>query len=95
MSVVGIVYFAGYMQWSVAWFIGPVILFVLRDQWKKTSDRRRAIAKATALASEEDVVLARLNDLPAWVSRGKSKTYTNIHPRVFRSSSPTLNVLNG
>ncbi|XP_049822259.1 extended synaptotagmin-2 [Aethina tumida] len=67
VSVVGIVYFAGYMQWSVAWFIGPVILFVLRDQWKKTSDRRRAIAKATALASEEDVVLARLNDLPAWV----------------------------
>ncbi|KAJ8961095.1 hypothetical protein NQ318_008771 [Aromia moschata] len=66
-SVVGIVYLAGYMQWSVAWFIGPVVLFVLRDQWKKTSDSRRAIAKATALSSEKDVVLARLNDLPAWV----------------------------
>ncbi|XP_072389064.1 extended synaptotagmin-2 isoform X2 [Diabrotica undecimpunctata] len=66
-SVVGVVYLAGYMQWSVAWFIGPVVLLVIRDQWKKTSDRKRAIAKATALCSEQEVVLARLDDLPAWV----------------------------
>ncbi|XP_044268241.1 extended synaptotagmin-2 isoform X2 [Tribolium madens] len=66
-SIVGIVYFAGYMQWSVAWFIGPIVLFVIRDQWKKASDRKRNIAKAAALASEKDVVLARLDDLPAWV----------------------------
>jgi Ca2+-dependent lipid-binding protein len=66
-SVVGIVYLAGYMQWSIAWFIGPIVLFVIRDQWKTTSDRRRTIAKAAALASEKDVVLARLDDLPAWV----------------------------
>ncbi|CAG9823459.1 unnamed protein product [Phaedon cochleariae] len=66
-SIVGIVYLAGYMQWSVAWFIGPIVLFVMRDQWKKSSDSRRAIAKSTALSSEKDVVLARLNDLPAWV----------------------------
>lgn len=64
----GIVYFAGYMQWSVAWFIGPLVLLVMRDQWKKVSDRKRTIAKAAALASEKDVVLARLDDLPAWVS---------------------------
>lgn len=55
------------MQWSVAWFVGPIVLLVIRDQWKKTSDRRRTIAKAAALSSEKDVVLARLNDLPAWV----------------------------
>ncbi|KAJ8920620.1 hypothetical protein NQ315_004759 [Exocentrus adspersus] len=63
-SVVGIVYFAGYMQWSVAWFIGPIVLFT---NGKKSSDRKRTIAKAAALSSEKDVVLARLNDLPAWV----------------------------
>lgn len=67
VSVVGIVYFVGYMHWSVAWFIGPVVLLVIRDQWRKTHDLRRTIAKAAALASEKDVVLARLNDLPAWV----------------------------
>jgi hypothetical protein len=46
------------------------VLFVIRDQWKTTSDRRRTIAKAAALASEKDVVLARLDDLPAWVCCG-------------------------
>ncbi|CAH0557885.1 unnamed protein product [Brassicogethes aeneus] len=66
-SVVGIVYFAGYMQWSVGWFMCPIVLLVIRDQWKKSSDRRRATAKSAALSNEEDVVLARLNDLPAWV----------------------------
>ncbi|KAH1014094.1 extended synaptotagmin-3 [Dendroctonus ponderosae] len=66
-SVIGIVYLAGYMQWSVAWFIGPLVLSVIRDQWKKSSDRRRNAAKTAALSSEKDVVLARLNDLPAWV----------------------------
>lgn len=66
-SAVGIVYLAGYMNWSIAWFIGPVVLLVIRDQWKKTSDRKRSIAKATALSSEQEVVLARLDDLPAWV----------------------------
>lgn len=55
------------MQWSVAWFIGPIALFVIRDQWKKANDRKRNIAKSAALASEKDVVLARLDDLPAWV----------------------------
>lgn len=55
------------MQWSVAWFIGPLVLLVIRDQWKQSRDRQRNAAKAAALASEKDVVLARLNDLPAWV----------------------------
>ncbi|KAF7284996.1 hypothetical protein GWI33_012316 [Rhynchophorus ferrugineus] len=66
-SVIGVVYLAGYMQWSVAWFICPLVLSVIRDQWKKVSNRRRNAAKTAALASEKDVVLARLNDLPAWV----------------------------
>lgn len=67
-SIIGIVYLAGYMQWSVGWFVGPLVLSVIREQWKKSSDRRRNAAKTAALASEKDVVLARLNDLPAWVS---------------------------
>lgn len=68
VSIVGVVYLVGYMQWSVAWLIGPVILSVLRDQWRKESEYRRNLAKTAALSSEKDVVLARLDDLPAWVS---------------------------
>lgn len=68
VSVVGVVYLVGYMQWSVAWLITPVILSVLRDQWRKESEYRRNLAKAAALSSEKDVVLAKLDDLPSWVS---------------------------
>uniref|UniRef100_A0A182LY29 C2 domain-containing protein n=1 Tax=Anopheles culicifacies TaxID=139723 RepID=A0A182LY29_9DIPT len=65
---VGIIYFVGYMGWSVAWLITPVILSVARESWRKTNDTRRSVAKASALANDKDVILARLHDLPAWVS---------------------------
>uniref|UniRef100_A0A182J284 Uncharacterized protein n=1 Tax=Anopheles atroparvus TaxID=41427 RepID=A0A182J284_ANOAO len=64
---VGIIYFVGYMGWSVAWLITPVILSVARESWRKTNDTRRSVAKASAVANDKDVILARLHDLPAWV----------------------------
>lgn len=64
---VGIIYFVGYMGWSVAWLITPVILSVAREQWRSKNETRRNVAKASALASDKDVILARLGDLPAWV----------------------------
>ncbi|XP_045489362.1 extended synaptotagmin-2-B isoform X3 [Pieris rapae] len=67
VSIVGAVYLVGYMQWSVAWLIGPVVLSVLRDQWRRENEYRRNLAKVVAVSSEKDVVLARLDDLPAWV----------------------------
>lgn len=68
VSVVGAIYLVGYMNWSVAWLITPVILAVTREYWRKNSEMRREIAKASATANEKDVILARINDLPAWVS---------------------------
>lgn len=67
IAVVGIVYFVGYMNWSVAWLLCPLLLSVIRDQLKSKHDIRRAVAKASATSSDKDVILARLNDLPAWV----------------------------
>ncbi|KAK9693219.1 C2 domain [Popillia japonica] len=66
-SVIGVIYLAGYMHWSVAWFITPVLLLVVRDQMRADADRRRDIAKTSALSNEKDVILARIDDLPAWV----------------------------
>lgn len=63
----GTVYAVGYLRWSVAWFICPVIFSVLSDQWRDRREKKRNIAKAAALANEKDVVLARIDDLPAWV----------------------------
>ena len=67
VAVVGIVYFVGYMNWSVAWLICPLLLSVIRDQFRNQHNIRREVAKASALANDKDVILARLNDLPAWV----------------------------
>lgn len=67
ISTVGIVYFAGYMNWSVAWFICPVVLLAIRDQWREEHELKRNIAKATAMSTEKEVILARVDDLPAWV----------------------------
>lgn len=67
VTIVGAIYFVGYMNWSVAWLITPVILAVTREYWNKTNETRRAIAKAAATTNEKDVILARINDLPAWV----------------------------
>ncbi|XP_021706370.1 extended synaptotagmin-2 isoform X2 [Aedes aegypti] len=64
---VGIIYFVGYMGWSVAWLITPVLLSVAREQWRNKNETRRNVAKASALASDKEVILARLGDLPAWV----------------------------
>lgn len=68
VTVVGAIYLVGYMNWSVAWLITPVVLAVTRECWRKTSEMRREVAKASATANEKDVILARINDLPAWVN---------------------------
>lgn len=67
VTVVGAIYLVGYMNWSVAWLITPIVFAVTREYWRNTSNLRREIAKASARADEKDVILARINDLPAWV----------------------------
>lgn len=67
VTVVGAVYLVGYMGWSVAWLITPVVFAVTREYWRKSANLRRSIAKASAVANEKDVILARIDDLPAWV----------------------------
>lgn len=68
IAIVGSIYAIGYMGWSVAWLIGPVILSVVRDQIQKTNEERRSYAKASAMANEKDVICSRISELPAWVS---------------------------
>ncbi|XP_014274129.1 extended synaptotagmin-2-B isoform X2 [Halyomorpha halys] len=67
LSKVAIVYLFGYFNISPAWLLGPLVLSVLREEWKKEKELKRNIAKAAALSNEKDVILARVDDLPAWV----------------------------
>lgn len=67
VGTVAIVYLLGYYNISVAWLIGPVILSVVREEWKRSSDARRTLAKAAAMSNEKEVIMARIDELPAWV----------------------------
>lgn len=67
VAIVGAIYFVGYMGWSMAWLITPIIFSVTRDQWKKSSQLKRDISILSAISNERDVILAKITDLPAWV----------------------------
>ncbi|XP_018325864.1 extended synaptotagmin-2 isoform X2 [Agrilus planipennis] len=66
-SLAGLVYLAGYLHWSVAWPLGFIIIHFIKEQSNKQKEYKRNIAKAVATASEKEVILAKLDDLPAWV----------------------------
>lgn len=68
VGTVAIIYLLGYFNISPAWLIGPLILSVIRDEWKKEKEIKRNIAKAAAMSNEKEVILARIDELPAWVS---------------------------
>ncbi|KAL1497143.1 hypothetical protein ABEB36_008149 [Hypothenemus hampei] len=79
------------MQWSFAWLICPLALLVIRDQWKESRSHRRQAAKTAALSSEKEVVLARLNDLPAWVFFPDIERAEWLN-RIIKQLWPTVNI---
>jgi hypothetical protein len=62
------IYLMGYFRMSLAWMVGLVGLTAAREQWKKERDYRMSAARASSLYDEKDVILARVSDLPSWVS---------------------------
>ena len=65
-AILGI-YAVGYLELSPAWLVGGIILSVMREKWSRQKKTKRALARAIALNSEQ-VTLAKLQDLPSWVS---------------------------
>ena len=63
------IYFLGYYDFSIAWLFTPLLLTVLRDQWKKERDYKLAAAKQAALTDEKTMIKSRIRaeDLPSWV----------------------------
>lgn len=58
----------------------PIVLTVARDEWRKSKSTRLEVAKASAIANDKDVILARLDDLPAWVSKNINQDTTIFVP---------------
>lgn len=71
VSIVGAIYLVGYMNWSIAWLITPMILIETHNYWHETNGINskfiRKIARESALTNEKDVILANIKDFPSWV----------------------------
>merc|ERR1711963_292881 len=63
------IYFVGYYNFSIAWLFTPLLLAVLRAQWKKERDAKLSAAREAALANEKTMILSRIRveDFPSWV----------------------------
>ena len=63
------IYFIGYYEFSVAWLITPLLLTVLRAQWKSDRDHKLSAAREAALTDEKKMIESRIRveDLPSWV----------------------------
>uniref|UniRef100_A0A0K2UPA4 Extended synaptotagminlike protein 2a [Tribolium castaneum] n=1 Tax=Lepeophtheirus salmonis TaxID=72036 RepID=A0A0K2UPA4_LEPSM len=63
------IYFLGYFNFSASFMIAPLILSVLRDQWKKEKRDKLSHARIAALTNEKSMIESRmkLEDLPSWV----------------------------
>ena len=61
--------FSGYYDYSVAWLITPLLLTVLRSQWKSERNSKLSAAREAALANEKVMIESRIRveDLPSWV----------------------------
>ena len=78
------IYFIGYYEFSVAWLITPLLLTVLRAQWKSDRDHKLSAAREAALTDEKKMIESRIRveDLPSWVFF-PDKVSKHIIPRNF------------
>ena len=63
------IYLVGYYNFSVAWLITPLVLSVLRSQWKSERNNKLMAAREAALTDERKMIESRIRveDLPSWV----------------------------
>ena len=63
------IYLLGYYDFSIAWIITPLLLSVLRAQWKSEREHKLSAAREAALTDEKVMIESRIRveDLPSWV----------------------------
>lgn len=65
--LINVIYFVGYLNWSVTWLLTPMILIETRNYWGSSTSIKREITKKSTKGREKDVILTRIKDLPSWV----------------------------
>ena len=63
------IYLVGYYNFSMAWLVTPLVLTVLRSQWKSERNNKLMAAREAALTDEKTMIESRIRveDLPSWV----------------------------
>ncbi|KAK9512888.1 hypothetical protein O3M35_001203 [Rhynocoris fuscipes] len=67
ISKVAVIYLFGYYNISIAWLLGPIVFWFFQEKWKNDKQLLRESGKAAALIHEKELILAKLDELPAWV----------------------------
>ncbi|KAG5886715.1 hypothetical protein JTB14_030781 [Gonioctena quinquepunctata] len=62
-----LIYFIGYMNWSLTWVVVPVTISIVTEQSKIKNINRRKFARQAAHGNEKGVILENIKDIPAWV----------------------------
>ena len=58
-----------FFNFSMAWLVTPLVLTVLRSQWKSERNNKLMAAREAALTDERTMIESRIRveDLPSWV----------------------------
>ena len=66
-GAVSVVWLVGYFKFSVSWLWLLLVVYVWKDRNTKAKQHKTAISQEIA-RDEKSVILARVEDLPSWVS---------------------------
>lgn len=71
------VWLIGYLGFSVTWVLIALICYVVGEEYKKTKEAKRAYVKQ-AVEDEQGAILARVDELPAWVGLFRLSFHSSI-----------------
>ena len=72
-----VIWLVGYTKFSVAWVFIALFGYMMNEEYKKAKASKSAFAKEAAI-NEKDAILARVDELPSWVSAVKSVIFANL-----------------
>ncbi|KAL0121271.1 hypothetical protein PUN28_008736 [Cardiocondyla obscurior] len=67
MTAAGIIWGWGYLNFSIAWLIAPIVFSVWKAERKRDNELKTITAQASVLAKEKELIVSRMNELPSWV----------------------------
>ncbi|XP_043486044.1 extended synaptotagmin-2 isoform X1 [Polistes fuscatus] len=67
LTTTGIIWSWGYMNFSLAWLIAPIIIMAWKSERQKDQQLRAITAQASVMANEKELIGKRMDELPSWV----------------------------